>query len=553
VPAVQGQHLAHDGQAQAAALAAVHRVGGGEELVAQLRQRVVGHARPLVAQAPPHRLRVRPQVQRERRALGRVLAGVDQHVRERQRQLLGIALHGGRAALQPLQLQAALRQRGGMLGQHRLGQRQQVHGGQLTRAALAFQVRERQQTVHQLAQAVHLLADLAGEALAVGRGQLVLQQLRGALDGRQRAFELVGQRAHVLLQPLPALQALAHAVHGQCQLAQLAGQLGRAQCGAGVGQRVAHLLGVAAQLAHRVHGPQRHGHAHQQREAQQQRARAGDLALGPLHKGHHRGHGLAHRQHAQQALAPLHRCGDEHHRAAAIGLHLAGGAGAVLALERSRHVAPARIVLPHGGFGGGIEHHTARGVGDVDAEVQLALVQAPDLRVHLAVGVVAHLAGEVAAHQGAAGRHRGQVLGGQLGQQVGGVDHQVFHHLAHAGLEVIRSKRAGSRLSTLTFTKARPASRSGAARRASSYPFVVSPTRRTPGTPPSSPSKPPRPPLSRVTDMWDPHVGPIFLLQPPAKPSRAGCAVPPCRAVSSPISPLFFRLFEGFLQYYTSN
>jgi hypothetical protein len=30
----------------------------------------------------------------------------------------------------------------------------------------------------------------------------------------------------------------------------------------------------------------------------------------------------------------------------------------------------------------------------------------------------------------------GQVIAGQLGQQVGGVHHHVFHHLAHAGLDL---------------------------------------------------------------------------------------------------------------------
>ncbi len=156
-----------------------------------------------------------------------------------------------------------------------------------------------------------------------------------------------------------------------------------------------------------------------------------NFALGPVDEGLHRGHRLGHRQHADNAALVGHRRGHVQHRAAVVALHLTRGAGPVLAAQGAGYVAPLRIVLPLGGVGR-VEHHQALRIGHIDAEVQRLLVQPPDARVDGPPGVGRHLGGKQAlGHAPGA-----QVVGGQLGQDVGGVHHHVFHHLAHAGLDL---------------------------------------------------------------------------------------------------------------------
>lgn len=127
-----------------------------------------------------------------------------------------------------------------------------------------------------------------------------------------------------------------------------------------------------------------------------------------------------------------------HHAAGVVVFHFAGRARAVLAAQRARHIAPARIVGTHGAVFR-VEQYATRGVGHVDAVVERLLGKAPDGRINGPRGVAPHMLGKRA---GAAvvGLCRqppgGQVLAGQLGQDVGRVHHHVFHHLAHAGLDL---------------------------------------------------------------------------------------------------------------------
>ncbi len=119
-------------------------------------------------------------------------------------------------------------------------------------------------------------------------------------------------------------------------------------------------------------------------------------------------------------------------------------------------VAPLGVVGAHRGARGagagagaeaGIEHDAARGVGDVDAQVQRALVQAPDLDVDRAPAVGREVAGQRRVHQRAAGRHRAQRGSGLFGDQIGGVGQDVLHHLARArfdlALEHLQREEAG--------------------------------------------------------------------------------------------------------------
>ena len=75
--------------------------------------------------------------------------------------------------------------------------------------------------------------------------------------------------------------------------------------------------------------------------------------------------------------------------------------------------------------------HDAVGVGDVDAEVERLFLQPPDGRFDRALAVGFNALREASVRQ-AVGQ---QVVTRQFGKQLRGVDHHVFHRIAHAGFD----------------------------------------------------------------------------------------------------------------------
>ncbi len=169
-----------------------------------------------------------------------------------------------------------MRSTGACLADGSLGAGLQGHRRAALGVVALLQFGQLQQPVDDALQAFALLHHLGRKFGTVGSGQLVLQQLARAPDGRHGAFEFVCQCAHVALDVIAPLQPGTHAVHGAGQVAQLARYLGHGQRRGGRGAgvmalaigRALHAQGVVAQAAHVPHHPQRHGHADGGRERQ---------------------------------------------------------------------------------------------------------------------------------------------------------------------------------------------------------------------------------------------------------------------------------------------
>jgi len=96
-----------------------------------------------------------------------------------------------------------------------------------------------------------------------------------------------------------------------------------------------------------------------------------------------------------------------------------------------------------------VEHHDARGVGDVDARADAALLEAPDLRTRIPVGQLAHARGE-ASRVDAAGE---QVVPGLRGEEVRRVHERVLHGCRTPGFTSCTNTRPSRSAATATITK----------------------------------------------------------------------------------------------------
>ena len=92
-----------------------------------------------------------------------------------------------------------------------------------------LQAAELQQLIDQVLQTQALLNNLLGKHFPVLHRQVFLKQLPGPAYGGHRAFEFMRQRTHVTFDVVTPFKAFAHGVHGDGQIAQLAGHGG--DCG----------------------------------------------------------------------------------------------------------------------------------------------------------------------------------------------------------------------------------------------------------------------------------------------------------------------------------
>ncbi|MCY1353415.1 hypothetical protein D9M69_397560 [compost metagenome] len=185
-----------------------------------------------------------------------------------------------------------------------------------------------------------------------------------------------------------------------------------------------------------MHQPQRAGQADHACSADQQPAVQQDAMLAARDEGRHRGIGLGHGERADDAV-PIaitfaYRGGHVHHGTGLVLRIAARAARAVLAAQRQVDIVPARIVAAHVGAGGVVADDAA-GVGDIDAVADAVLVPAPYVGIDRRLAQRRHAPREVAIGD-AAGL---DVVGGQRGQHVGGVDQRVFHRLPYAGLDLL--------------------------------------------------------------------------------------------------------------------
>ncbi|MCW0417366.1 hypothetical protein NB689_003120 [Xanthomonas sacchari] len=296
---------------------------------------------------------------------------------------------------------------------------------------MLFHLGQRQQLVDGLGEALLLLGDVAHEALPLRFRQRLLQQFRRAADRGQRALHLVGQRLHVLLDVLLALQLAAHGLQGTAEIADLvAARRRRRHRRTGTDR-----LRIAVEPADAAQQAPGHQDPDQRRDADQPGAAQQDAALAGDDERLDAAVGLGQGQHADQPLRVgriVDRRGHVHHRVIGVAVGLGTGAGAVLAAQGAVHVVPARVVAADV-LSARIEHHDARRIGEGDAVVDAVLGKTPDHRARIAPLRRGQVAGETAAGDAPVL----EILRGHLRQHVGRVHQGRFHRLAHARLDLV--------------------------------------------------------------------------------------------------------------------
>jgi len=177
---------------------------------------------------------------------------------------------------------------------------------------------------------------------------------------------------------------------------------------------------------------QRHQKADDQRDAQQEPAGAADFGFAALDKGLNQTVGFGDGQHADQALAIADgRCHMHDGPVAVLRGIFHRGARAVFAAQSARHIVPAREIRAQR-LAAGIEHHDAARVGHINLQARFGFADAPVIRARRALPVGRDLAREMAVGHLAGA----QIVAGEPGQQVGGIDQRVFLRLAHAGFDL---------------------------------------------------------------------------------------------------------------------
>jgi hypothetical protein len=320
-------------------------------------------------------------------------------------------------------------------------QRHEVDVLGLFQRAAALQVRQFQQAVDHRLGALRLLLDVAGELFAGGLRHRFAQQFGGAADRRQRAFQFMRERLHVLVDIAAAGERVARfGKRGAQRVRQPARQHQRRAALA------PHRQPDVAQQAERTHQPQRgqqqqqcEGADRDQADQQQLLARVGD-------ERQERGHRLAHRDHADdvfagedaraqaeraRGVALADRRAHVHHRRGGIGFVEQRGARAVGAGQRQLHVAPGEEVLTHVASAR-VEQHDAVAVGHVHVQVDRGLLDVEDARVDRPTREMGEGALQVVGRDHAV---EGVALE-QRGEQVGGVDQRLFRALAVARIQI---------------------------------------------------------------------------------------------------------------------
>ncbi len=163
------------------------------------------------------------------------------------------------------------------------------------------------------------------EVRALRRRHLAAQQLRGTLYRRERALQLVRERLHVALDIGLAFQPRAHGVERGRELMELAARKIRHGRPFTCGDRI----GIAREPADGMIEPPGQQAPDNQAREHVQAGQHDQVTLRARDEWLHAVIGLGHGDHADDAVAILHRGGHMHHGAALVAGHRLCGAGAI--------------------------------------------------------------------------------------------------------------------------------------------------------------------------------------------------------------------------------
>ena len=425
---MQLHHFFDEVQPQASAFAPTVRAWQGVETLAEAGQGILRNRLGLVEQAE---LDLRPQLlgKEPQHALGRgEVQGVFQQIANGLAQQERLTDQGQIRIDALFDLQLLTLDPRALALQQLIDQGRQRHLDSLFQPLALLDLGQVQQALDQLLHACAFTADVADKALLLLHRHLALQQLRGATNRRQRAFQFVGQGVHITFDVGLALKLGAHVLHRRGQLLQLTTTVMR-QCGT---PAFADRLGIGGQAAQRRAEPPGQQRAEQQAQGNQADAVPHQTAFGAVDIRLQRAVGFGHGDHADDLALVTDRRAHVHDRRVRIIGHRPRRTRTVLAAQGQVHVVPARIILAHRDSAG-VQHHLALVVGDIDAVVDLVLRQAPDTgrRLPLAVGLEQLRPAVFIEGAGL------EVVAQDFGHQVGGVHQGFFGGLAHAGADFL--------------------------------------------------------------------------------------------------------------------